>query len=50
VDENHEATLTEQTRYLVGRGVEGQQTLGATSSVRFRHGDLLRSTMLTTAR
>jgi hypothetical protein len=45
VDENHVATLTEQTRYLVGRGVEGQQTLGAANTVRFRHGDLLCSTM-----
>ena len=46
-DEVNAATFDEQTRYLAGRGIAARQD-DATGDDEFLHGDLIRSTVLTT--
>jgi RHS repeat-associated protein len=40
--------VVESERYLAGAGVHAQQTLGGLDPIRYLHGDLIDSTMLTT--
>jgi RHS repeat-associated protein len=49
VEEGEPPTIEEQMRYLAGFGIHAQQTVdGQTNPIRYLHGDLIRSTMLTT--
>ena len=49
VDPNRTPAVIEQQRYLLGDGIEAEQTLdGDTDPLRYLHGDLISSTMLLT--